>query len=158
MRVFWFALTLLATVSFLFYFVQAQEENEEKVEPEDLPAGVQETVLKISQGTAIRGLAREKEGEATVYEVELDVNGRTRDVIISESGEVLIVEEEVPFATLPAAVRTTLETESLNGEISLVESIAEGGKLTAYEAHLKVAGKEKEVKVDPEGNLLPDKP
>jgi uncharacterized membrane protein YkoI len=129
-------------------------EQESRVRMKDLPAAVQQTVREQSKGAVIRGLSREVENGETRYEVEMKVNGRNRDVLIDPTGAVVEIEEQVKFASLPAAVRTTIEQNAAGGKVVSVESITKGGALVWYEAHVKKAGKSQEIKVNPEGQLV----
>ena len=69
-------------ILFLCQCASAQEEDERSIRMEDLPAVIQETVRRVSQGSTIHGLAKETEKGETVYEVELEFQGRKRDVSI----------------------------------------------------------------------------
>lgn len=131
-------------------------EQESRVKMKDLPAAVQQTVREQSKGATIRGLSREVENGETNYEVELRVNGHNRDVLIDPSGAVVEVEEQVTLASLPAVVRTAIEQNAAGGRVSLVESLTKGGTLRWYEAHVKKAGKSREIKINPEGQLVKD--
>ena len=130
------------------------KDEEKRVAMKDLPAAVQKTVREQSRGATIRGLARETENGKTNYEVELRVNGHNKDVLIDPSGAVVEVEEQVTLASLPAAVRTAIEQNAGGGKIVEVESITEGNVLTSYEAHVRKAGRSREIKVSPEGQLI----
>ena len=55
-------------------------DSERPVKMKDLPAAVQQTVREQSRGARIRGLSIETENGVTNYEVELKVNGHSRDV------------------------------------------------------------------------------
>src|SRR4051812_35886143 len=68
-------------------------DSERSVKMKDLPAAVQQTVREQSRGAKIRGLSVETENGVTNYEVELLVNGHSRDVLIDPSGAVVTVEE-----------------------------------------------------------------
>jgi hypothetical protein len=81
---------------------QAQEE---KVNRSDLPPAVQKTVEAQSQGTTVRGFAKEKEDGQTFYEVEMTVNGHSKDVLMDKSGAVVEIEEEVAMDSLPPGVK-----------------------------------------------------
>lgn len=159
-----FVVTVLTTdVSFAAAPVLRQEASKEKggdsersVKMKDLPAAVQQTVREQSRGTKIRGLSVETENGVTNYEVELKVGGRTRDVLIDPSGAVVAVEEQVTLASLPAAVRTAIEQNASGGRVVLVESISKGGVVEAYEAHVRRGRKTVEIKVGPDGQLIPE--
>ena len=146
---FWIAVVVLAGVMF------AREEGETAAVIKDAPAAVQKTVSELSKDATIRGFAQEEEDGKSVYELELLVDGHTRDVMIDQSGHVFLIEEEVDIARLPSAVRSAIEKQAGAGTIKLVESLTEDGKITSYEAQVDTAGKRSEVKVDPQGRLVP---
>jgi uncharacterized membrane protein YkoI len=130
------------------------KDEEKRVAMKDLPAAVQKTVREQSQGATIRGLAQETENGKMNYEVELKVNGHNKDVLIDPSGAVVEVEEQVALDSLPAAVKTTIEQNAGGGKVVEVESITEGNTLTGYEARVRKAGKSREIKVGPAGQLM----
>src|SRR5215831_9421585 len=79
--------------------------QEKKLKKSDLPPAVQKTADEQSKGATVKGYASEREDGKLLYEVELEVNGRTRDVTMSADGAVLEVEDQVDFKSLPAPVR-----------------------------------------------------
>ncbi len=132
--------------------------REQRVKIDDLPAAVKQTVLEVSKGVKLRELTREVENGETFYEAELEVNGRTRDVIMDASGIVVLIEEEVDWNLVPAAVRATIETAAQGRKILFVETLTRNDKIEAYEAHVrKWWWREMEIKVDPEGRLIEEK-
>lgn len=132
--------------------------REQRVKMDDLPPAVKQTVLEVSNGLKIRELTREEKDGETLYEAELDVNGRTRDVIISPDGAVLLVEEEVDWSLVPAAVQTAIEKAADGRKVLLVETLTRNDQIEAYEAHLRKGWwREMEVKVDPQGQLIEEK-
>jgi len=148
------SILVAAAAVFVAGTAAAQEEKETKIKRSELPAAVERTVAIESRGATIRGFSRETENGQTFFEMELRVSGRTRDVIIDTTGTVVLVEQEVDFATLPEAVRTGLTAGAAGGSIVLVESLTKRGTLVAYEAHVKKGGKESEVQVGPDGKPL----
>ncbi len=133
---------------------EAGEENEKPIARAQLPAPVQRTVASVSQGATIKGFVEETEDGKTAYEVEMSINGHTRDVLISPTGEVLEVEEQVVLDSLPPAVKAGLLAAAGSGRITVVESLTKGGKLVAYEAHVTTNGRRSEVQVGPDGKKL----
>jgi hypothetical protein len=129
-------------------------DQERRVRMRDLPAAVQQTVREQSKGAVIRGLSRETEKGVTNYEVELRVNQHNKDVLISPSGEVVEIEEQVTLASLPPAVKTTIEQNAGRDRIVSIESITKGATVEAYEAHVRGARKSREIKVSAEGQLI----
>jgi hypothetical protein len=130
-------------------------ESEHSVKMKDLPAAVRQTVREQSRGAKIRGLSVETENGVTNYEVELQVNGHGRDVLIDPSGAVVSVEEQVALASLPADVRATIVKSAGGGRVVIVESISKGGAVEAYEAHVRRGRRTVEIKVGPDGQLMP---
>ena len=61
------------------------------------------------------------------------------------------VEEQVPLASLPAPVKAACEKRAANGTIESVESVTKGGKIVAYEAQIRTAGKVSELRLSPDG-------
>ena len=127
--------------------------QEKKVDRSKLPAAVQATIDRESAGATIKGYSKEKEKGVTAYEVELVMNGRTRDVLIDTNGNVLESEQEVAFDSLSPAVQSAIKELAGKGTIGIVESITKNGQIVAYEAHIK-GGKHHEVQVGPNGEKL----
>jgi hypothetical protein len=138
----------LATVS----LAQAQEK---KLKREQLPPAVEKTVATESQGATINGFATEVEKGKRLYEMELTVNGHSKDILMDKNGNVVEVEEEVTMDSLPAAVQEGLRKAAGAGTIGKVESLTKGGKLVAHEAHVKTGAKRSEIQVGPNGEKLP---
>lgn len=134
---------------------EKDEENERRVRMKDLPAAVRKTVREQSVGARVRGLSQEMEQGQTFYEVELRVGGHTKDVLMDASGSVVEIEEQVETDSLPPAVKDAIAQSAVKGELTSVESITKGGAIVAYEAHVRQAGKWLEIKVRPDGQLIP---
>ncbi len=128
--------------------------QEKKLKKSDLPAAVQKTAEEQSKGATVKGYASEKENGQVLYEVELLTNGHSKDVTMSADGQVVEVEEEVAFSTLPAAVHDALQKKAGAGKIGKVESLTKHGTLVAYEAHLRTGAKRSEIQVGPDGQNL----
>ena len=128
---------------------------EKKIKRADLPADVQKTVDAETMGATVLGFSEETEHGNTYYEVEMTVSDHNKDVLIDPKGVVVEIEEEVGIASLPAAVRTGLETQAAGGTVKTVESLTKNGKLVAYEAQVLTHGKKSEIHVGPDGKALP---
>ncbi len=135
-------------------FALAASAQEKKIKKSDLPAAVQKTADEQSKGATVKGYNSEVEDGKTIYEVELTVNGHSRDVSISPAGEVVELEEEVTLDSLPVEVRDGLQKKAGAGKITKVESLTKKGKLVAYEAQVRTNGKKSEVQVGPDGKPL----
>jgi uncharacterized membrane protein YkoI len=134
-----------------FSVVQAQEK---KLKREQLPPAVEKTVATESQGATINGFATEVEKGKRLYEVELTVDGRSKDISMDKRGRVVEVEEEVAIDSLPTAVQEGLRKAAGAGTIGKIESLTKNGKLVAYEAHVKTGTKRSEIQVGSNGEKL----
>ena len=144
-----------AAVVLLMVMVGTQASaQEKKLQRSQLPAAVQRTAAEQSRGAKVRGYATEKDEGQTVYEVEMTMHGRSRDVTIDSTGNVLEIEEQIPFDSLPEAVRTGLKQAAGGGRITNVETLTKRGSLVAYEAHVRTGTKRSEVQVGPDGKPL----
>jgi hypothetical protein len=140
-------ITGLATVT----AVQAQEK---KIKREELPPAVEKTVVEQSQGSTIKGFSTEVDKGKRLYEVELTVNGHSKDISMDKDGKIVEVEEEVVMDSLLPEVKAGLTRAAGSGTITKVESLTKGGKLVAYEAGVRNGPKHSEVQVGPNGNKL----
>ena len=141
----------LAIVLFLASTVTAQEK---KIERSALPRAVERTVQTESRGATIKGFATEREHGQVVYEVEMIVEGHSKDLQIAADGTLNEVEEEVGFASLPTTVQAGLTAKAAGAEISKVESLHKKGSLVAYEAATLRGTKKGEIQVGPTGKSL----
>jgi hypothetical protein len=128
--------------------------QDKKIQRSDLPPAVEKTVAAQSQGATIRGFGTETEGGHTYYEVEMTVNGRTRDMLIESDGSIAEVEDEVVLDKLPAPVKAGLMAQAGKGSIGKVESVTKKGKLVSYEAVVTTNGKRSGISVGPDGKAV----
>jgi len=128
--------------------------QEKKIQRSELPSEVEKTVVSQSEGATIRGFSKEIENGQLHYEVELMVNGHSKDILMDSGGAILEVEEQVAVDSLPADVRSGLQAKAGNGQLLKVESITKHDKLVAYEAQVRSSGKRTEVQVGPNGKPL----
>ena len=128
--------------------------QEKKIKRSELPAAVEKTVVEQSKGATIRGFNEEKENGQTTYEVEMLVNGHTKDVQMDANGAVIEIEEQVDSQAVSAEVRAGLQAKAGKGKIAKIESITKKEKLVAYEAQVVTNGKKSEVQVGPDGQPL----
>lgn len=135
-------------------FVSLSYCAEKKISRSELPAAVRKTAQDESQGAIVKGYSKEIENGRLEYEVEMTIDGHSRDVSIAPDGHVLEIEEQVQLNTLRANVQHALNTKAAKGKITKVESIRKSGKLVAYEAQVKAEGRDREIQVGPEGEAL----
>ena len=128
--------------------------QEKKITRAQLPAAVEKTVARESQGATINGFATEIENGKRLYEVELTVDGHSKDISMDKNGNIVEIEEEVAMDSLPAAVQEGLRKAAGAGTIGKIESLTKRGKLVAYEGHVKNGAKRSEIQVGPNGEKL----
>jgi uncharacterized membrane protein YkoI len=128
--------------------------QEKKIKRSDLPPAVEKTVAAQSAGATIRGFSTEKEKGQTLYEVEMTVNGHSKDISIAPDGAIVEIEEQVALDSLSPEVKAGLQAKAGKGKILKVESLTKKDKLVAYEAKVDTNGKKSEVQVGPDGKPL----
>ena len=128
--------------------------QEKKITRAQLPPAVEQTVARESQGATIKGFATEIENGKRLYEVELTVDGLSKDISMDKNGNIVEVEAEVKMDSLPADVQAGLRKAAGAGTIGMVESLTKSGKLVAYEGHVKTGTKRSEIQVGPNGEKL----
>jgi uncharacterized membrane protein YkoI len=128
--------------------------QEKKIKRSDLPPAVEKTVAVQSAGATIRGFSTEKEKGQILYEVEMTVNGHSKDISIAADGSIVEIEEQVSLDSLSPEVKAGLQAKAGKGKILKVESLTKKDKLVAYEAQVDTNGKKSEVQVGPDGKPL----
>ncbi len=140
---------ILATISMLAGVGIAAEK---KVKLAEIPAPVQKTVQEQTKNAELKGLSKEVEGGKTFYEIETIVNGKSRDLLVDPSGQIVEVEEATTLANVPAPVKATLEKAAEKGKILSVETVTKGSAVS-YEAVVSKNGKKSEVAVEADGTI-----
>ncbi len=131
--------------------------GEKDITLKEAPRAVQKTIADQMKGGTLRGLSVETEKGKTVYEAELTIDGRSRDLLIDGSGMVLEIEAEMEMSALPEAVQAGLRREASKGSITKVEQVTRGGSVS-YEALVKESGKKtREIVVGADGGLIAPK-
>ncbi len=131
--------------------------QEKKIKRSDLPPAVEKTVAQQSRAATIRGFSTEKENGQTLYEVEMTVDGHSKDIAMATDGSIVEIEEQVSLDSLPPEIKAGLQAKAGKGKILKVESLTKKDKLVAYEAQLETNGKKSEVQVGPDGKPLDHK-
>ena len=145
---------LVAIAASGLLLVGAASAQEKKIKRSDLPPAVEKTVAAQSAGATIRGFSTEKEKGQTLYEVEMTVNGHSKDISMAPDGAIVEIEEQVALDSLSPEVKAGLQAKAGKGKILKVESLTKKDKLVAYEAQVESNGKKSEVQVGPDGKPL----
>ena len=145
---------LVAFAAGVLLLASSASAQSQKIKRSDLPPAVEKTIAVQSAGATIRGFSTEKEKGQTLYEVEMTVNGHSKDVSMTPDGSIVEVEEQVAFDSLSPEVKGGLQAKAGKGKITKVESLTKKDKLVAYEAQVETNGKKSEVQVGPDGKPL----
>ena len=123
----------------------------------DLPAAVQKTVQDTLKGGEIKNITKEVEKGVTQFEVESMLNGKHRDFNVDAKGKLIVVEEEVDIAGIPAAAKAAIEKKVAGGKLGMVETVTKSDGVTLYEAaYNSKAGKKGAVLVKADGTETKD--
>ena len=94
------------------------------------------------------------EGKAA-YEVEYKENGKEYEATYSADGTLLQKEEEIDRESLPGPVADAVKKAYPEAKIEEVEKLMKpDNTVTGYEVEIKSAGKEIELELDVNGNIL----
>jgi uncharacterized membrane protein YkoI len=143
-------LTVVIALSALGAETVPAQESETKVDLRGLPPAVQEAVKAQSRGATLRAVSKEVKNDVTLYEAEMKVHGRTKDITFDAHGKIVSVEEQTSLNEIPAAARAAIQKAVGTGKLVLVEKVTHGEK-TYYEGHITHGQKALEVKVDANG-------
>jgi uncharacterized protein YxeA len=145
---------VLAVSTLAISMIGRASAQEKKLNKSDLPAAVQKTADEQSKGATVKGYSSEMDQDQLLYEVQMTVNGHSKDVNIDKNGKVVEVEEEVVLDSLPSPVKEALQKKAGAGKITKVESLTKHGALVAYEAQVRTGNKHSEIQVGPGGEAL----
>ena len=131
---------------------------EESVDPKKLPNGILEAAKKAFPDAEVVGAAKEKDGDKTVYEVELKLKGMTIDIMFSDKGVMELVEKQIAIKSVPEAISGAVSKKYPKSTIKLAEELYKvaAGKQTLdlYEVLVETADKaEVEIKLTPKGEI-----
>jgi hypothetical protein len=145
---------LVALVAGALLLAGTASAQEKKIKRSDLPPAVEKTVASQSAGATIRGFSTEKEKGQILYEVEMTVNGHSKDISMAADGSIVEIEEQVALDSLSPEIKAGLQAKAGKGKILKVESLTKKDKVVAYEAQVETNGKRSEVQVGPNGKPL----
>ncbi|QNI30460.1 PepSY-like domain-containing protein [Alloacidobacterium dinghuense] len=130
--------------------------GETQITYNDLPAAVQKTAQRESQGATVWRYSKEVENGKVEYEVEMTAGGKSRDISINPSGKVVEIEQQVSLNTVPVAAMTAIRKEAAGASIRKVEEVRANAEI-AYEAQILSNGKRQEIRVHADGSAAPER-
>ncbi len=121
----------------------------------DLPEPARATVDRLTAGGTVKAIDCERKGKAMVYDVEATVGGKDVEYDVDAGGNVLTSEQSVPYASLPAAVRTAAEKHFGTSQGLTASSEQEEGK-TFYEVEGMKDKEKRALKLSDMGQIVED--
>jgi hypothetical protein len=149
MRPTWTA-AILALIATAAQLTAAQAEAH--VPCKTLPAAVLHQAKAEAGDATIRGCVKDKENGKLTYEVETLKDGKSRDILLDDSGSVLELEQQVEVASLPPAVSDAITKAANGGKVGKVESVTRGGAIASYETTITTEGRRREIAFSPQGD------
>jgi len=119
---------------------------------DSIPNAAAAALRRAAGDAKIEHVERERENGVEVYEASWHVDGLEREAAVTASGELVELEEEVPSAQVPSAVRAAAITKLPNASSIKFVKLMTGN----YEAEAIVDGHEQDVTLAPDGRTLDD--
>jgi hypothetical protein len=120
-----------------------------------LPAAVEAAFKKAYPNATIKNVSKEKVNGQDEYEIESVDAGLARDLNYKADGTVVLYEEQIAEASVPAAVVTSIKTRYPKATFTRCEKLFKDGTVT-YEIALKGA-KVSAVVLTPDGQWVSPK-
>lgn len=125
---------------------KAGEEQERKVKEAEVPAAALAGLKKVAGGAAFTEFAEEIEHGHKFYEGSWKGPDGNVDALVTETGDLVELEEVVPAEKVPATVRAAAEKEAGKD----VKVVFEKKTFVVYEIHFKKDGKGHEMIFTPD--------
>jgi hypothetical protein len=146
------SLTGLLTIFVLCGPSVAQDKKGNGLQLKDLPAAVQKTVEDSLKGGQIKTIGKEREDGIEQYEVESQLDGKSRDFNVDAKGNLLLVEEASTIDAIPGPAKASILKKVADGKLGKVETFTKPGQPMMYEAaYTDKKGKHHEVLVKADG-------
>ena len=121
---------------------------------ESLPPSVQAAVKAQRINATILNISAVKANGRTGYEVEMTIDGKSRDVEFDANGKILEIEEDADLSSIPAAAKNAIQAQTGKATFVKVEKVTKGSGIS-YVAVLKSThGSNFELGVNAAGKLL----
>ncbi len=124
-----------------------------KYKESDMPKAVIESFNKLYPNVTVKGYDIETEDGKTFYEVESKDGSVSRDVLFSETGSLVSVEESMNVSDLSSDIVNTINSKYPKYKISKAEKITKGSDVS-YEVLIKSNKKKVELVLNSKGEIL----
>jgi len=132
---------------------EEQVAEEQKISCDQVPSVVRSAFAKTFPKAAINECATELEKGKTAYEISSREGEIGRDVLFYPDGTLIVVEETIALGDAPDPVQQAVRKAVPGGEVELAEKVTRDASVL-YEFRLKNQGKQVEVVLDPNGNMV----
>lgn len=112
---------------------------------------MQAAVKEQTKNATLVGLSTEREKRKTLYEVETKIGGKSRDLLLDQTGSVIETEDQVDMESIPAPARSAIQKRTAGGTISKVEKVTAGAAISYAAAIRTKSGKTVEYAVNAHG-------
>jgi hypothetical protein len=147
----WIRVSIGAVLALGIGAAVASAQQPKKLKESDLPEAVQKTATEQAGGAKVLAYWEREQDGGVIYEMDVDVEGHGKGVLIRPDGSVLAVQEEVSFDKLDAGVQSGIKQRAGEGKIDKVFSVTQDGKIVRYVAVVDKAGQKGKVVVGPTG-------
>jgi Putative beta-lactamase-inhibitor-like, PepSY-like len=124
--------------------------QEQEIPCKSVPAVLSDAVKAAYPKAVVKSCAKETDKDEVAYEFSTDEGKVHRDILYSETGKLIVVEETIPFERVPAAVKSALKKKHPKGKVALSEKLT-GDGVVKYEFSVKSGGKTVEIVFDEQG-------
>jgi hypothetical protein len=123
---------------------------------EAMPKAVQQTATANMANALPVSISSSQSARGWEYQINTRLNGEHHNLVIDETGKLLAVKDGADPASIPAAVKATIDKEAAASHIVALEKVTEG-TLISYDAEMKNDAQEKyfHVRVAADGTLKP---
>lgn len=131
----------------------AQAEQERQVTEADVPKAALDALKKLAGTAAITEFAQEIEHGHKFYEGSWAGPNGNIDAVVTESGDLVVLEEIVPADKVPSAVRNEAQKAAgPDGQLTFEKKTQ-----VLYELHFKKDGKDQEMLLTPDARLYDER-
>jgi hypothetical protein len=123
---------------------------EQEVPCKSVPSALSDAMKAAYPKAVVKTCAKETDKGEVAYEFSTDEGKIHRDILYSEAGKLIVVEETIAFDTVPDAVKAALKKKHPKGKVALSEKLTSDGGVK-YEFRVKSGGKTDEVVFDEQG-------
>ena len=130
--------------------------SKQTLQVKDLPEAVQKTVQEQLKNAKLVAISTETEKNEILYEVELEANGHSKNLLVKATGVIAEVESGLDLSELQPGIRDAVQKAAGASKILGVEALTRNEKPFGYEVQLQDGnGKKSEIVLDVSGKVKP---